>query len=768
MKSAISLLKKKTALRVCSILMLCAMLCSCGAKPTETQGTVGTDGTVETESTSAEGTVTPDTEESEGSSDPIGGETSLGSVTFGNSKYTLTGEYGDNGVKLTLTGEGADEASMVEYYVSAKGAVEITNNNAWLLSIYPSSGKLTAKTYSNRKFGTVATMTGASVKAKDDKVELTIPYSAMKAKSSECSLAVLPSVKDSSGTVSYRDEHPYTSPKYAETWLTLGRDGSFSYDNRFENRDIKNWERPKYTGQDAVLNAGIKEQTVEEAIIAIAIAESKGATGYTLRLENLNDGNVLTKEALTQITHSTKHPVMALFYDGNLSQQTRLDGLAMAAECGAAAIDLQGFMYHTGSTANTQTAQNRKYWEDRGFDMSFVDASPAETPISPEAIQGQTEYIEKIHSLGSEVLLSTHGSTVYTAEQAVAYAEFVAARGADIVKIVGKGQSARDVAECVAACRAFSQNDKLKDVKVTFHLSGASGSYITRVLCPTFYGSYIYFCYPELTEWQDANQLDLDMAVEAYKHKQSQDISIDDAIALLKDKIDHEQLTKLIENYQKAPEVLGYIYASKSMMDNKWTFSNGTWTVRLRENGNSNNYTTRAQAYDPSADDCTSVSASVTGNYQPYVSNTRQPRVGVFFGNDEKMLALTYNDSTKKIELCAMRDGWKFRVSSADPEKKDALINTTLYTSDALGLNIGGGDTITLGMTLTTNTLNLYYAKGNEAPTRIASIPLEQVSQYMPDTDIHAGTVSEIYMGSPSASKLNTVTFSNISYEEIQ
>jgi hypothetical protein len=72
----------------------------------------------------------------------------------------------------------------------------------------------------------------------------------------------------------------------------------------------------------------------------------------------------------------------------------------------------------------------------------------------------------------------------------------------------------------------FSESEKLDGTKVSFHLSGHSSAYITRVLCPTFYGSHIYFCYPELTEWQDANQLDLDMAAQAYALREGKDIKI--------------------------------------------------------------------------------------------------------------------------------------------------------------------------------------------------------------------------------------------------
>lgn len=759
---------KKNLMRLCSVLLLSAMLSSCGATPADTQGTVSTEGTKITECLPTEDSSAPETDAITDEISPNVGEIQILNLTLANDEYTIKAEYTDNGITLSMIGTDVQKADSISYYITARGNTEIVNGEAWLVSATPKTQKISALSYASRKFGTSSTLSGAEVKSETGKIELTIPYPALKTTKDTCSLAFLPSVVVNGQTHSYSDTHPYTSSKYAETWLCVDKNGNVSYNGTFENRDVKNWAKPKYSDQDAVLNAAIKEKSVEEAIIAIAIAESKGATGYTLRLETLAEGNALSREGLERIMRSTKHPVMALYYDGDQTQQTRLDALEMAAECGAAAIDLPGFMFHTGSTATTHTAQNKQYWEDKGFNMSFVDESPAETPISIEAIDSQTKYIEKIHGLGSEVLVSTHGSTVYSSEQALAYAEFVAARGADIVKIVGKGQGTRDVLECITACQSFTQSQKLNGTKVSFHLSGASSAYITRVLCPTFYGSYIYFCYPELTEGQDANQLDLDMAVMAYKLRNNSPASIDQAIATLTDNIKHDQLTKLVTNYNAAPAIVGYIYATKSLMDKKWTFSDNTWKVKLRESGNTNGYTTRTHAYDPSADGAENVSATITGNYQPYVSASRQPRVGVFFGNDEQMLALTYNDSSKKIELCAIRDGWKFKASTTDPEKKDALVSTALYTSEALGLNIGTGDSITLGMSIEGESLLLYYAKGNDTLTKIAEISLDKVSKYIPETNLHAGTVAEIYMGTPSASKENTLTFSDISYDKMQ
>ena len=148
--------------------------------------------------------------------------------------------------------------------------------------------------------------------------------------------------------------------------------------------------------------------------------------------------------------------------------------------------------------------------------VEVKDAGPKETVIDPATVEKQKAYADLIHSKGAEILMSAHVGVTFNREQALAFAEFNAAKGMDIIKIVGIGNKSVDVVECVEACKLFAESNKLKnlDAKVSFHLSGDEGVYISRVLCTSFYNSYIAFCYPELTAGQDGNQLDLDMAVE--------------------------------------------------------------------------------------------------------------------------------------------------------------------------------------------------------------------------------------------------------------
>ena len=95
-------------------------------------------------------------------------------------------------------------------------------------------------------------------------------------------------------------------------------------------------------------------------------------------------------------------------------------------------------------------------------------------------------------------------------------------------------------------------NEKLKNTKFTLQLSGERCVYITRLLCPAFYGSYISFCYPELTKWQDVNQLDLDVASKTIKAKTSenQNIEIEKGIKILKSLCTHPQFNTIIKDYE--------------------------------------------------------------------------------------------------------------------------------------------------------------------------------------------------------------------------
>lgn len=687
----------------------------------------------------------------------------------GTEDYCFSASYTAENVTFVIRWNQAAPTS-ADLYLTANGNTELINSEAYCVSLYP-SGTTSVKSYGSRKFATDSRLSGMQFSTTDNTMTLTVPYAAMGTTKDACKLAFYPVIQDASGSYSYTQINPFVVNKYAETWLCVNSDNRIYYNDTYQSRHIENWQKPSFSDPETMIAGVIKESSVEEAIIAIAIAESKGATGYDLHMNYLNDKGLLTAENIERIVTSTNLPMLALFYDSDQTQETRMNGLLLAVQAGAAAVDLQGYMGWSGSSKNTQTDANVKYWEDLGYDMCFVKASPAETILDVNAIQTQKAFIEKVHATGSQVLMSAHVNTIFSAKQALAFAEFSAARGFDFIKIVGDGQSKIDVLECVEACKLFGESEKLKDVKVSFHLSGSNCVYITRVICPVFYGSYIAFCYPELTTGQDANQLDLDMAIEVFKAAKDasagKDLSVDDAIALVEKYSSHEQLVKLIHNYRSTSDTVGYIYGTNAAMDDRWTFSQNNYTVQLRGNSSTNSYTTRAYAYDSSNNTSEQyISATVTADFIPYVSATRQPRAGLFIGTAENMLAFTYNADTKKLELCSIKDGWVFGASKNDPSKADALQNLGLIESQTYSTDIASGGKVKMAMHLTDGALELYFAEGNGELQKVGTVAAAEVSKYLTDSNCFAGVVSEIYMGSVSAGRVNTLTFSDVAYEQ--
>lgn len=527
----------------------------------------------------------------------------------------------------------------------------------------------------------------------------------------------------------------------------------------------ENRTRPSFVNKDSMFVGVIKEDTVEGAIAAIAIAEEKGAMGLDLHLTYLHDSGVLTEENLRRICRSTALPILAINYNSDISQEERLAELLLAAQAGCAAIDLPGFMFWSGSTANTHTEENVAYWENLGYGMSFIEASPSETVIDPETVEQQKAYVKSIQDLGAEVLMSCHVKTVFTAEQAVEFIRFHAMKGVDVVKVVGYGYTKEDVAACVEACKTL-RDDETLSAKFSYHLSGGVGGQITRVLCPVFYGSYVAFCYPELTERQDANQLDLDMAIEVLAAGKGADknISIADAIVRLQQASTHTQLAELIRKYENC-HVIGKAYASSSDFSKRWAFDGDTYRMQLREGSSTSSYNLRAYAYDSTKTQSKNVyiSAVVSGDFTPHVSDTRVPKVGVYIGTEEKMLALVYNTDAKTVDLVYNPE---YTFTYDKEIKRDVLVSAGLIEKKSYAVKVSEGESISLSMHLTEERLDLY--AGVESLSKIASVPVtEELLTYMQknaDGSYTAGVLSETYMGNASKGRENSVTFTDVSY----
>lgn len=446
-----------------------------------------------------------------------------------------------NGISIDIKSNNKITDEVINLYFSFNPMLQLQHNDAWKLSIKKDSIEI--KKYVNRNFEEEVHFP-LSITRSETNINVLISNISNNYEFSFC-----PSITKNEKEFTLIED--YITPKYIETWYIL-KDNNIYINDIFKNRTIKNWKKSSFKNQGTMPVGVIKEKTVEESIIAMCIAEDKGCAGFDLHLNLLDKNGLLSVDNISKICKTSSLPILALNYNPEISQEERLKGLELAIHAGCSAIDFQGFMFCEEKTSSTHTPENKKYFENLGFDMSFIDAAPQETIIDPEMVNKRIAYVDKIHQMGGEVLISTHIQTVLDKKQLIAYAKFHAAHGYDVLKIVAIGKTPEDIENCIEACKYLRTDLTFKNTKYTLQLSGEKCVYITRLLCPAFYGSYISFCYPELTEWQDENQLDLDVAVKTLKARipENQNIEKEKGIEILKSLCTHPQFNKLIKDYE--------------------------------------------------------------------------------------------------------------------------------------------------------------------------------------------------------------------------
>lgn len=258
----------------------------------------------------------------------------------------------------------------------------------------------------------------------------------------------------------------------------------------------------------------IREETPEAVLREYAAGEGLARRGCDVHISTL-ETRYKTPEVYERIFSAIKEPVLAINYDSDklfrragIPQETRLSQLEEAVKCGAASVDLQGFAFEPKGRNGLENVDPKQY--------VFAASGAKEVTVNEEAIEKQCRYIEKIHSLGGEVLLSTHTSAYLDTEQAVALALFLEKRDPDIIKLVTVGCDTRDrVAECI---RTVIELKKTLKCRFSFHCNGKFGKE-TRLLGPLF-GSYMAFAVREYGPGYDKNQLRLADAAAFFDQKE--------------------------------------------------------------------------------------------------------------------------------------------------------------------------------------------------------------------------------------------------------
>lgn len=250
----------------------------------------------------------------------------------------------------------------------------------------------------------------------------------------------------------------------------------------------------------------IKENIADQACAAIRNCEYHGATGIDLHLSCLKE-EFQTEENMKKIIDSARIPVLALnynlsydrgFYEADEEDRTGL--LWKAAKAGAAAVDIQGYTFDLYSKTKF-----REEFADLNY--SFIKGNPKEVVVDSKVIEKQMEFIEKVHSIGAEVLLSNHPGIPMRADQVVDLALFVEKRKPDIIKIVTVANTEEDMLEAFKAMVLLKKEVK---TPVSYHCSGAKGG-LTRIVNPVL-GGFMIFCNDGYSHNSDLSQPDLQTA----------------------------------------------------------------------------------------------------------------------------------------------------------------------------------------------------------------------------------------------------------------
>ena len=245
--------------------------------------------------------------------------------------------------------------------------------------------------------------------------------------------------------------------------------------------------------------AGVIREKSERAAIAEAMnCRLAGATMLDLHLSCLTDSS---EEALGRIIGACKLPLLALNYnktyewaDLGLNEEERTESLMRAVRAGAEGVDIQGYTFDAKS-------KDKFFGEDK---YSFTKGAPKEVVTDSAVIDKQCDYIERVHSLGAEVLLSCHPGIVMNADSLVDLALFMEKRNPDIIKIVSRAETEDDVSESIRAMLLLKKEVK---TPVSYHANGPMGA-LTRIINPLL-GGKIAFCVEHYNEGSTFEQIDL-------------------------------------------------------------------------------------------------------------------------------------------------------------------------------------------------------------------------------------------------------------------
>ena len=224
-----------------------------------------------------------------------------------------------------------------------------------------------------------------------------------------------------------------------------------------------------FDSKKPLLVSMVQEETLEGALDSIADGLYGGAEAFGIQLEDLlpeyRDLETLKKifaACMGRPIYITSYRVR---HSAGFTDEQCLELLLRGAEAGADLCDIMGDAF---------------------------DHQPYELTFNEEAIAKQKEYIDRIHAMGKQVLISSHTHTHLTMDEVLLYAHAQKARGADVVKIVNLANGREELQESVNTI--FRLQNEMEGTPFLFLTSG-SGASIIRQTGPLF-GVCMYLCAP--------------------------------------------------------------------------------------------------------------------------------------------------------------------------------------------------------------------------------------------------------------------------------
>jgi 3-dehydroquinate dehydratase len=212
----------------------------------------------------------------------------------------------------------------------------------------------------------------------------------------------------------------------------------------------------------------LTDRTPEDCIATMRNAIYDGADAFAIMYGNLEACYRNSDDLKRFFPYAEDKPILIINYRRKDSTDEDLVAENLVTiEAGATMVDIMGDMY---------------------------DPSPMQLTMKPEAIDRQKKLVEKIHSIGGEVLMSSHTFVPMTAEQTIEHAKALEARGVDMIKIAMSAYTEDDLLEVIKTTALLKRELKIP----YFHICMGQYGKVHRAIAPMF-GSALALCVQSYT-----------------------------------------------------------------------------------------------------------------------------------------------------------------------------------------------------------------------------------------------------------------------------